>query len=340
MKTMHLIVSDILLPAEARHDWLADLHLPGLYGLAQRVSSVQDETPPVPDVQNVPPALRALLRAWDYPVSAQHAAYAPLYMLADGLDPGEQIWHLLVPVHYALARNHVALGDIALSWHHPNEWQVLAESAGAILNENGGTLIAKHPQRWYWQHPQANGLSSAHPLQALGRNVDIWMPSGDTQAARFWRQRHNELQMIWHTHHVNEQRSTRGDPPANGLWLCGSGALPSIAHNMTYPHVDQESLILSGLRRWRKTSESTFNAPIFIDDLAQIYAQGDVAQWRNTLERLDTEYFQPLATNRCPAFLTLCGASSYRHHTIAARNWSQRWRAWRERRHVARLLQA
>ena len=87
MTDMQLILSDILLPKDIAGSWLQGLSLPGLETLMQRSGRGQNETPVAPEFQRTSPDIRALLRHYAYPVSAQGAALAPLLMLADGLNP-------------------------------------------------------------------------------------------------------------------------------------------------------------------------------------------------------------------------------------------------------------
>jgi hypothetical protein len=326
MTDMQLILSDILLPKDIAASWLQGLFLPGLETLMQRSGRGQSETPAAPEFQRTSPDIRALLRHYAYPVSAQGAALAPLLMLADGLNPGKQVWHVLSPAHYALARDHVVLGQTPLSWEHEQDWKVLAQIASEIFTAVGGQLITQHPDRWYWQHPQTEGLLSSLPQRALGRNVDIWMPSGNEQAARLWRRLHNELQMSWHEHRINQRREQQGLAVANGVWLYGSGALPttnsgslSMSVNASLPAMQR------GLQHWGGLRNVEL-----IDNLSRPYAQQDIQAWRSSLEQLDSHVFQPLVQRHDLLQISLCGEHAYREYAIAhPSSWWCRFRRWR-----------
>lgn len=326
MTDMQLILSDILLPKDIAGSWLQGLSLPGLETLMQRSGRGQNETPVAPEFQRTSPDIRALLRHYAYPVSAQGAALAPLLMLADGLNPGKQVWHVLSPAHYALARDHVVLGQTPLSWEHEQDWQVLAQIARDIFSVQGGQLIAQHPDRWYWQHPETEGLLSSMPQRALGRNVDIWMPGGNDQAARLWRRLHNELQMSWHEHDVNKKREQQDLPVANGVWLYGSGSLPEMPTGTHAVSVNTSlTLIQQGLQYWHGLHDTQF-----MTDLSQAYAQQDAHGWRTILQRLDLDLFQPLAQSSEHLDLTLCGEYTYFQYSLTAygswQHWFKRWR--------------
>jgi len=68
--------------------------------------------------------------------------------------------------------------------------------------------------------------------------------------------------MVWHDHPVNVERSARGEPPINGLWLYG------------------------GARGWKFGDM----APARVcNDLTPAAASGDWAGWLDTLEKLDRD---------------------------------------------------
>jgi hypothetical protein len=201
--------------------------------------------------------------------------------------------------------------------------------AGEIFTAAGGQFIAQQAERWYWQHPQAESLLSSMPARALGRNVDIWMPGGDEQAARFWRRLHNELQMTWHEHSVNQKREQQGLPSANGLWLYGSGALPQTPSpspsNSTHK---TQALIQQGLQRWGSTHDVQL-----VEDLSLPYAQQDAHTWRTSLKKLDAEVFLPLVHSNKRLMLSLCGEHTYRQHQLAHTGfWPYCLKRWRQPR--------
>ncbi len=331
MTVMQLILSDILLPMDVAEHWLHGLSLPGLEKLMLVSGGRRPESSAAAEFQRITPDIRALLRHHAFPVSPDQAALAPLLMLADGLDPGKLVWHVLSPAYYALARDHVVLGQTPLSWEDEQDWQALAQIAVAIFSHDGGQLIALHPERWYWQHPQAEGLLSSMPQRALGRNVDIWMPSGNDQAARFWRRLHNELQMSWHEHSLNKKRELQGLPVANGVWLYGSGALPATSPGSQSASVNETlPAIQRGLQHWGSCHDIQL-----IDALSLPYAQQDVKGWRRTLEQLDSDLLCPLAQSRQLKKITLCGEQTYYEHTLARYD---SWRYWFRRWHQPRLV--
>jgi hypothetical protein len=63
-------------------------------------------------------------------------------------------------------------------------------------------------------------LAASDSQQALGRNIDAYMASGDS--ARQWRQLETEIQMTWYDHPVNHQLRLQGNDELNSIWIDGS----------------------------------------------------------------------------------------------------------------------
>jgi hypothetical protein len=70
-----------------------------------------------------------------------------------------------------------------------------------------------------------DGLPTASLDRVIGRNIDRWLP--DTAPARLLRRLQNEVQMVLHTHALNDEReAARPMPTVNSVWLSGCGRLP------------------------------------------------------------------------------------------------------------------
>lgn len=313
---MHLILADALLPAEFSAEVLRDLALPHLEKLARHATLLSSEQD-TQTLQRTTPAVRALLNACGMVTSENQAPTAALLMLADSLQPSQQVWHLLTPAHYALARDHVTLGALSPEIS-PETCTQLWQQAQAVLHDAGAQLLAGQAQRWYLHHPALNHLGGSDPSRALGRNVDIWMPDGPQEAARLWRRWHNEIQMLWH------------EQPMNGLWLSGSGALPAVPAEKK-SLAPQSHALIQGLTRWMNAPLLEHAAPadvIFLDDLSVPAMQQNWHNWRTALQNLEQRWFAPFMQNKVHFTLTICGE-------LMSRTWqidpNQRWKFWQRR---------
>lgn len=153
-----------------------------------------------------------------------------------GLSPKEGFWFVVQPANFEVGMSHVSLTTIdeqlALT---DEESRALFEAAKPYVEEDGKTLLYGNATTWFLRADDWRDFVTATPNTALGRNIDIWLPQG--QQDRAWRRLHNELQMLWHNHPVNEARSARGVKAANALWLWGQSSANAKLPTNTYDAV-------------------------------------------------------------------------------------------------------
>ena len=337
---MHLLIPDLLLPRDHVREVLAGLDLPGLTALLADARELERERD-VPAFQRSQPATRWLLQAFGLPASTEHAAIAPALRAADGYAPTTQSWHLVQPCHLAVARDHVQLGLERLALEAAQA-QSLLDSIRPLLDEDGISVEVAASGRWYWHAPMLDTLLCAEPARAIGRNVDLWLPDVAPQAdpapARKWRRLHNEVQMLWFNHPVNEAREARNEPVVNGLWLHGGGA--DLAPGPAGVHLaaqacaarDDQALLRGLALRAdrplvaRDATNTAQPALILLDELAGPAARNDWSAWRDALLALEATWFAPLEASGKPITLTVC---SDLHWSTRARRTGVRWQFWK-----------
>ena len=140
----------------------------------------------------------------------------------DGVDTGERAWGLLTPAHWQLAADHVNLLDPMALALDESESRALFEAVRELFESEGFVLAYGAPLRWYVAHESLADLPCASLDRVIGRDVDLWLT--DDPRARLVRRLQNEVQMLLHTHPINEQREARGALPVNSFWLSGCGA--------------------------------------------------------------------------------------------------------------------
>lgn len=171
-------------------------------------------------------------------------ADAPMSACSALTDGASQARWRLDPVNLHIGRDHLVLTDPARLGIGAEEARSLAASVDTLFRDEGLTLVADHPWRWYLQETDPSRglrLQTRSMLAALGRSIDAWQPSGDD--ARRWRRIVNEVQMSWYGHPVNDQRESQGLRPINSVWIEGPcpgaiGAATSAAmsaHPSAYP---------------------------------------------------------------------------------------------------------
>jgi len=137
-------------------------------------------------------------------------------------------WRIIAsPVH--LVADHATL-------HFPSQQAVsLSEAESRTLmascqdhfGEEGWLLEYGDARTWYLRLSAATSITTTPLAEAVGSPLFDALPQGSD--ARLWRRWTNEVQMLLHTHGVNQERQRQGLPIINSLWFWGEGRLPQLA---------------------------------------------------------------------------------------------------------------
>ena len=160
----------------------------------------------------------------------REAAIAPTLALNQASHSPENAWACAQLVHIHATRDHLVLTDPSILNIDPSEEIALKASVQYLLDELAPNGTVSFNNHWIFPANSFETLRTHSPAQAIGRNIDVWMPT-DTNIqgiAKKWRQIQNEIQMIWHDHHVNQSRVNRGELPINSIWLYGIGSLSQV----------------------------------------------------------------------------------------------------------------
>jgi hypothetical protein len=197
-----LIVPGLLLPAasEARYPALEMLLARG-----RRES---------PESQTLEQWLQDAFEQPDGPLAAGALALASV-----GQDPGDAWWVRADPVHLRVLRDRVVVVPGEALQVSPAE----ADEFVSALNRHFAGTAKFHTldaQRWVACLATENSFLDSPALVAAGR--DVASARGDEALL-------TEIQMLLHSHPVNEAREARGEPAVNSLWLWGGGRMPGEA---------------------------------------------------------------------------------------------------------------
>lgn len=291
---MHLLVSHAATLSPEMLDAVAAIDLPSLRalleGLGATVLDAGDE------MSFSPPHERALARLWQWPVADGLLPFAAQAASLDGLDPWANPhvgWGLLSPTYWHLGTERVALTDPLDLKLSEFDARVLFDTVQGLFGNDGWQLHWGAATRWYAVHESLRQLPTASLDRAVGRNVDLWL--GEHARARPLRRLQAEVQMLLHSHPVNEARVATHLAPVNSVWLSGTG--PSC-----------QAAEVPGLQ--------------FDDSLRSAALAADAARWCADWRRLDAGPLHTLLAHvqaGGQASLTLCGE---RH----AQTWSTPWR--------------
>ncbi|MBI5721976.1 MAG: hypothetical protein HZC37_30245 [Burkholderiales bacterium] len=231
---MHCIVPFAAPGSEAGRAALATMQWPRLQALLPRLALVdRDEGEPT---TFSPPHERVLARALGWQGDDGCWPFAARAARADGIDPGDDAWGLVSPVHWHLGTDQVSLADPEALQLDEAGARTLFEAVRPLFEDEGLRLAYGHATRWYVAHESLRGLRTAALDRVVGRNVDPWLDDGGgggdgrggrgggiTSPLRRWRRLQAEVQMLLHSHPLNAAREAAGLPPVNSFWLSGCG---------------------------------------------------------------------------------------------------------------------
>lgn len=216
---MHLLIPFASALAEAGAHTLRDVSLPNLSRLLGLLTPT--ERLGTDEYSFTPPHESAIAAAWGWQGSEGALPFAAHAAAADGVEVLDLAWGLLTPVHWHVGTDQVTLADPAALDLREDESRALFESMRDLFESEGFSLAWGAPLRWYAAHETLVDLPCASLDRAIGRTIDLWMPP--QAQARLIRRLQNEVQMLWHSHPVNEAREAEGRLVVNSFWLSGCG---------------------------------------------------------------------------------------------------------------------
>jgi len=322
MHILHLLIPDALVATDFAPDLLRGLKLPNLDLLCAHGSD--DGAPPVHDD----------LAPWQSWLLQDDRAANIAEVFAAALDTpipvGNGVW-LAEPVHFEIGLDHLVLADPRRLHLTQTESEALAEVARPLLYEDGWLLDNVRPQYWLLQRDTTSDLVGAAIECAIGAPVGPLLPTDQgSGAALHWRRTANEIQMTWHTHHVNLERAATDRQTVNGLWLSGNGRTGTdMAQLRSYCHIKSTLPLLTMLADQVLASGS---APALRtwDGLIDVARHEDWSGWRNSVQALDVQLEGVVADMRrghvAELVLVLCGRRNLRVLRIRS---GDLWKFWR-----------
>lgn len=215
---MHLLIPFAAPLSEAGRQALAGLRWPNLQALLAGRAGERDDGD---EWALSTPHERALARAWGWAGADGQLPFAARLALADGLEPDDLAWGLLTPVHWHVGTDQVSLTDPDKLLLDESGSRAFFDAIAHLFTSEGFLIHWGAPTRWYLAHECLAELPTASLDRVIGRNVDRWLPAGPR--ARLLRRLQNEVQMLLHTHPLNDEREGRGQPTVNSFWLSGCG---------------------------------------------------------------------------------------------------------------------
>ncbi len=287
MKTIHLVIPDLQLPAEFAAEVCADLALPALKKLLAR-----GKTQALPRSDSLEACLCDAFGLANLPIAALSAQY-------DGLPQGR--WLRADPVNLTLQRDRLCLGTPPVL---PSEATEFCAHLNTYFAAQGLRFCAPHPQRWYLNLDKLPTIITTPLAHVLGENVRNALPTGENTA--YWHQLFNEIQMLLYSHPVNAQREQRGDAAINSVWFWGEGVWLDAASPYTAVSSDTQladifaTAVHIPFSPWQTKWDPTSPRQLLVwTALQRAVQQGDFAAWRTAILEFEQNYAQPIWQALC-----------------------------------------
>lgn len=231
---------------------------------------------------------------WSNPANAAKAAV-------------ERAWAIVTPCHWSMGREHATLTDPTALGLSEDDAKTLLAAMQPYCQEDGITLHYLTPTKWLAAGDVFKGLPTASLDRVLGRDVDPWLPGGES--GKLLRRLQNEMQMLLYTHPVNEARARQRQLPVNSLWFSGTGDLRPIGTSPVSAKL---------------AAADAVKAP---RSLAQAALAGDWTAYGAAWAALDATYGQHLLAKQNAGEtvqLTLCGERAAQTWVSAPQSLGQR----------------
>jgi hypothetical protein len=196
--------------------------LPNLAALLRRMQVVS-QTDGDPDAPSMPYEL-VLARLLGLPAEPGRVPWAAFETRTIGEPCG---W--IKPCHLQVGGDQVRLGDAALLGLQEADSRALLEAAAPYFAEDGMRLTYISAGAWLATGEPLRDLTTWSTDRLAGRQLTPGvLPIAGGPFGGLWQRLHNEMQMLFYTHRVNDERAQRGLLPVNAVWLTGAGVLDAM----------------------------------------------------------------------------------------------------------------
>lgn len=284
------------------------LHLPGLawYDAHDGASLCRDLSAPALSLllargqRSARPAHPSehLLHSFNLPELAVAATLAR----QAGLSTAGRHWLIADPVNLRVDRDRALLGDVGIMNLAQHEADQLVGSLNQLFAEDGFVFHAPAPARWFISLPAATGASFTPLPDVIGQDINHHLPGG--QNGMRWSRYLNEMQMLLYTHAANDTRELRGDTPVNSVWLWGEQGSDSQAPQAFAPLLYSDNPLYQALATecgmavdatpYQFAGLQGEHVHVVLDQLEAAAQFRDAWGWRETIKRLEQDWFAPI----------------------------------------------
>jgi len=109
------------------------------------------------------------------------------------------------------------------------ESRALLKTAEPYFAEDGIRLTYMNPGAWLAAGEPLRDLTTWSTDRLAGRQLTPGVLQHTTgHFGPLWQRLQNEMQMLFYTHPINDERTGRGQLPVNAIWLTGAGVLDAM----------------------------------------------------------------------------------------------------------------
>lgn len=267
---------------------------------------------------------------------------APFMVQGAGIDVVGARWLCADPVHLRIEQDRLVLLDAEFLNPEIDESLALIETLNTHFADDGMRFYALSAHSWCMRLSSPSPISTTALNTVLGRDVHQFLPGGN-EAMR-WHRRFNELQMLLHTHPVNEAREQRGALPINSIWWWGEGS--TVTAQQRFSGLVGNGALLHGLAttthtpidplpdsaaRWLKSRPSDGEHLIALESLRRPWAYRLESEWQTDLAALEKNWFAQLAAALVAGEIgeLKISALTAAQHTVYRVTRRMLWRFWR-----------
>ncbi|MBD3669270.1 MAG: hypothetical protein HUJ29_00725 [Gammaproteobacteria bacterium] len=226
------------------------------------------------------------------------------YAMEKGIEPDGWCMRadpaFLVPGRTSL----MMMGDGADLGLQPDEVDAVLTSLNQHFAEDGLRFEATTSNHWYVFGPEQE--IQTHPLsEVMGLAVQQHLPQG--RDGLRWHGVLAEVQMLLHSHPVNQTRSQRGLPQLNSLWFWGAGRMPVLPGGLWQSMWSDASLpaamaLAASVPRqpcpadaeeWLEKAESGSHL-ILLESFIRLLPDMSPEAWAEVMSDLEVRWWQPL----------------------------------------------
>lgn len=236
-------------------------------------------------------------RLWGAPATG----LARLAAAEAGLDAAQGDWLFADPVHLRVDRDRALLADVGVMQVSQDEAAKLTEALNRHFGEDGLSFHPAQPGRWLLRSDKPLRASFTPLWDVVGEDINRHLPQGADGLA--WSRMLNELQMLLYTQPVNDAREARGELAINSVWLWGEGEAGAWRPPAPRLLADDEALLPLASRTGMRADAAPFafdglepgdDCLLVLDALQAAAQYRDAWGWRETLERLERDWFAPM----------------------------------------------